>query len=234
MHLAEELGERKLRLPCQSASSTIRLLESAWLAEPEITCSDQKRFLSTQGVCFTIRAFAATLRIRCLLELHTFTSMGADTTMLEVLPLSISNLEPSTTPGDEEDGLGKAATAEAEAVKRVRAFSLRNATCFDPREREHLLEVIASGCGGHAAFERLVKTALQPNTRRSSTTRRLSESFTRYAHPTSCLFSSYFLPITSCVHHETITRVRKASFTRDSSSPSKKSEAEDISLPISV
>ena len=58
-------------------------------------------------------------------------------------------------------------------MERVRAFRLRSATCFDPRDREHLLEVIASGCGGDAAFERMLRgflsTALDSGARREST-----------------------------------------------------------------
>ena len=51
-------------------------------------------------------------------------------------------------------------------------FSLRSATCFDAAERAHLLEVIAAGCGSHAAFERMLKTTLldAPGARRNSFT----------------------------------------------------------------
>lgn len=55
---------------------------------------------------------------------------------------------------------GASEEATAAAILRVKAFTLRNATCFDPTDRTHLLEVIASGCGSHTAFERMVRASL--------------------------------------------------------------------------
>jgi len=84
-------------------------------------------------------------RLWCLIELHTFAQMGIDTSHLTVLPVS-----------DNVDEQGMI----AEAQDRVKAFSLRQASCYNPAERTHLLDVIASGCGSYDAFERMVRSHL--------------------------------------------------------------------------
>ena len=90
-------------------------------------------------------------RIWCLLELHTFSLMGGDAHTLTVLPVS-----DRYGPGD-ADVKG----ACEQALERVNSFHLRHATCYDPTSRTHLLEVIASGCGSHAAFERMLRKILE-------------------------------------------------------------------------
>ena len=142
-------------------------------------------------------------RLWCLLEIHTFAFMGGDTrSNLVVLPVSAGlggGGKQQQPPGSSHvDSFN----ARSEAIERVRSFSLRDATCYDTADRAHLLEVIASGCGSHQTFERLVRSSLSHG-RRSSTTRRLSDTF---------------------------TRTRKLSFTSSSSSSS--SAKGDAQLPI--
>jgi hypothetical protein len=75
-----------------------------------------------------------------LIEFYTFTQMGVDAELLTVLPLVPE--EP------------------AEVLESVKGFRLRHARCFDAATRDHLLEVIASGCGSEQAFERILRTHL--------------------------------------------------------------------------
>ena len=80
--------------------------------------------------------------------------MGGDASRFIVLPLHAA---PEAGGADAEMAVAR----KAEALERVRAFSLRNATCHNPDERAQLIEVIASGCGGHQAFERMLRTLLE-------------------------------------------------------------------------
>ena len=100
-------------------------------------------------------------RLWCLLEIHTFAFMGGDTrSNLVVLPVSAGlggGGKQQQPPGSSHvDSFN----ARSEAIERVRSFSLRDATCYDTADRAHLLEVIASGCGSHVAFERMLKSGL--------------------------------------------------------------------------
>ena len=105
-------------------------------------------------------------RLWCLLELHTFSLMGGDASNLDVLPIG------ATFAADDLAG------AAGVALERVSRFTLRHATCFDPTEREHLLDVIASGCGSHGAFERILRGVLTPALEGRSGTRGRRRSFT--------------------------------------------------------
>ena len=120
-------------------------------------------------------------RLWTLLELLTFTRMGADHSALVVLPIGrgVPAAGAEDTAGLEADQGGRG--AKAEVIEKVKAFALRDATCFDHAERDHLLEVIASGCGSHLAFERMLRAVLMPaltdSVRPTVGVRRLSGDF---------------------------------------------------------
>jgi hypothetical protein len=110
-------------------------------------------------------------RLWCVMELFTFVKMGGSTSRIVALPLQPTlKTKPTTQPSAGEprmsrQTLGSGLQDAQELLEPLLVFEARNAQCFKPEDRQHLLAVIESGFGSFHNFNEVVRllfrTALQ-------------------------------------------------------------------------